>query len=81
MNKVTATKGTKEVTSYMDGSDRDLVTVLACGNAAGVMLRPLILFDGVVHIGSASKAQTGGVISQQTGLELWMMPYFSIISN
>lgn len=30
----------------MDGSDRESVTVLACGMGAGVILRPLVLHDG-----------------------------------
>lgn len=51
---VYAKKGTKEVLFYMDGTDREVVTVLACGDASVDMLRPLILFDGKMHIGSRS---------------------------
>ncbi|XP_055337311.1 uncharacterized protein LOC129587541 [Paramacrobiotus metropolitanus] len=35
-----------QVLSYCDGCDRDLITVLSGGNAAGEIVRPLILFDG-----------------------------------
>lgn len=44
------TKGKKDVTTLMIGTDRELVTVLACGNAAGEMLRPLSLCNGIMHI-------------------------------
>lgn len=41
----------KEVIGFMDGTDRELVTVLARGNAAGHTLRRLILYGGQLHIG------------------------------
>ncbi|XP_055330549.1 uncharacterized protein LOC129582943, partial [Paramacrobiotus metropolitanus] len=44
--------GVKDVLSYYDGNDRELITVLAGGNAAGEILRPLILFDGKVVLAS-----------------------------
>ncbi|XP_055356532.1 uncharacterized protein LOC129601694 [Paramacrobiotus metropolitanus] len=49
---VYAKRGVKEVLSYYDGNDRELITVLAGGNAAGEILRPLILFDGKVFLAS-----------------------------
>ncbi|XP_055344557.1 uncharacterized protein LOC129592525 [Paramacrobiotus metropolitanus] len=49
---VYAKRGVKEVLSYYDGNDRELITVLAGGNAAGEILRPLILFDGKVVLAS-----------------------------
>ncbi|XP_055344218.1 uncharacterized protein LOC129592252 [Paramacrobiotus metropolitanus] len=45
-------KGTKNILSYYDGNDRELITVLAGGNAAGFILRPLILYDGKMHLTS-----------------------------
>jgi hypothetical protein len=38
------------VDSYFDGDPKERLTVLACGNAAGIMLRPLILYDGKVNL-------------------------------
>ncbi|XP_055349060.1 uncharacterized protein LOC129595950 [Paramacrobiotus metropolitanus] len=52
VTSVYAEKGTKDVLSYFDGNDRELVTVLAGGNAAGEIMRPLILFDGKVMMAS-----------------------------
>ncbi|XP_055357049.1 uncharacterized protein LOC129602107 [Paramacrobiotus metropolitanus] len=49
---VYALRGTKNVLSYFDGNDRELITVLAGGNAAGEILRTLILFDGKVFLTS-----------------------------
>ncbi|OQV16561.1 hypothetical protein BV898_09236 [Hypsibius exemplaris] len=51
-SKVYARKGTKEVLSYFDGDDRTQLTVLACGSAAGQMLAPLVLLDGVQELAS-----------------------------
>ena len=45
-------KGARDVTTYAEGSDRQQVSVLAGGNAAGRMLRPLVLFSGVCHLAS-----------------------------
>ena len=49
VDKVFAEKGTREVQSFFDGDEKECITVLACGNAAGRMLRPLILYDGKLH--------------------------------
>lgn len=43
----------------MDRTDREMVTVLVGGIGAEKVLRPLILFDGVVHLGSGHDG-TGG---------------------
>lgn len=53
-DKVYAQKGAKEVPAYVKGSetDRENMTLLALGNAAGKMLRPLILYKGKMHIES-----------------------------
>ncbi|GAU90271.1 hypothetical protein RvY_02709 [Ramazzottius varieornatus] len=50
--RVYAEKGKKHVVSYTEGSTRDQVTTLLCGNAAGRVFKPLVLFDGVLHLGS-----------------------------
>ncbi|GAV02585.1 hypothetical protein RvY_13129 [Ramazzottius varieornatus] len=42
--RVYAEKGKKHVVSYTEGSTRDQVTTLFCGNAAGRMFKPLVLF-------------------------------------
>ena len=49
-DKVYAAKGTPEVQSYYDGDAKECITLLACGNAAGKTMRPLILYDGKVHL-------------------------------
>lgn len=49
-DKVYAAKGTSEVESFFDGDEKECITLLACGNAAGHMLRPLILYNGKVHM-------------------------------
>lgn len=41
-----------KVLFYLDETDSDLVTVLACDIAFRLMLRPLITFNGKVHIAS-----------------------------
>ena len=51
-NRVYACKGTKEVESTTDFDEKEHLTVLAGGNAAGFMLRPFILFDGKVQLAS-----------------------------
>ena len=53
LNKaVFSRKGVRDVTTYTKGSDREQVSVLAGGNAAGRMLKPLVLFSGVCHLAS-----------------------------
>ena len=42
----------RDATTYAEGSDREQVSVLGGGNAAGYMLRPLVLFSGVCHLAS-----------------------------
>ena len=49
-DKVYAAKGTNEVESYFDGDEKASITLLACGNAAGRMSPPLVLFDGSMHM-------------------------------
>ena len=42
-NVVYARRGSKRILSHPDGDTKERVTVLACENAAGKMLRPFIL--------------------------------------
>ena len=53
-DRVYAQKGSREVIAYHKSSesDRDNISLLAVGNAAGRMLRPLILYKGKTHIAS-----------------------------
>lgn len=50
--RVYAVKGTKWVKSSYTGNPKESLTVLACGNAAGMMLRPFVLYDGKVQLNS-----------------------------
>ena len=52
--KANAQKGSREVIAYYKNSesDRDNISLLAVGNAAGRMLRPLTLYKGKTHIAS-----------------------------
>ena len=56
-DRVYAKKGSSEVIAYVKGSetDRDNISLLAVGNAAGRMLRPLIIYKGKTHIYSHFK--------------------------
>ena len=49
---VFAHRGAKQVKSYSDGSTRDQLSVLFCGDASGNMLRPCVLYDGKLHLES-----------------------------
>ena len=44
-----APKGTKQVKCLSDGSTRDQISVLFCGDATGRILRPCVLFDAETH--------------------------------
>ena len=56
---VYAKRGTKQVKSYVEGSTRDQITVLFCGNAAGKMFVPLVLYDGVMLLESMVRGTQG----------------------
>ncbi|GAV01848.1 hypothetical protein RvY_12492 [Ramazzottius varieornatus] len=53
-DRVYAERGVKEAVGYVNGSesDRENISLLAIGNAAGKMLCPLILYKGKMHIES-----------------------------
>ena len=51
-NRVLAIKGTKQVESSTEYDPKERLTVLVGGNAAGLLLRALILFDGKVQLSS-----------------------------
>lgn len=48
-NRVYAPRGVPVIQSIVEGTNRDQITVLACGNAAGVMLKPFILYTGTLR--------------------------------
>ena len=51
-SKVFARKGAKQVKLLSEGTTRDQISVLFCGDATGKMLRPLVLYDGKLHLES-----------------------------
>ena len=51
-DKVIARKGRKQIPSQFDGTEKECVTVLPCGNAAGLQLKFMALYSGVVHVQS-----------------------------
>ena len=51
-DKVYAECGTREVESFGTGSDREHITTLFGGFASGRTLRPVVLYDGKMHIRS-----------------------------
>ena len=51
-SKVFARKGVKQVKLFSEGTTRDQLSVLFCGDATGKMLRPLVLYDGKLHLES-----------------------------
>ena len=51
-DRVIAKKGLREVTSQFNGTDKECVTILPCGNAAGQQLKLLALYAGKLHLQS-----------------------------
>ena len=51
-DRVIAKKGLKEVTSQFNGNEKECVTILPCGNAAGQQLKLLALYSGKLHLQS-----------------------------
>ncbi|GAU92488.1 hypothetical protein RvY_04564 [Ramazzottius varieornatus] len=51
-DRVIARKGVRQIASQYDGTEKELVTILPCGNAAGVQLRFMALFSGKLHVQS-----------------------------
>ncbi|GAU87599.1 hypothetical protein RvY_00424 [Ramazzottius varieornatus] len=51
-NRVVARRGVKQIPSQFDGNEKECVTILPCGNAAGVQLKLLALYAGKVHVQS-----------------------------
>ena len=49
---VIARTGVRNVQIFGNGTDREQFTVLAGGNAAGRMLRPVVLYNGTCHLES-----------------------------
>ncbi|GAV00362.1 hypothetical protein RvY_11224 [Ramazzottius varieornatus] len=50
--RVIARKGAKQIPSQFDGTEKENVTILPCGNAAGVQLKFKGLYAGKVHVQS-----------------------------
>ena len=71
-DRVYARKGTKNVYSHHDGDIKERMTVLACGNAAGVMLRPFVLYDGKVQLLSRLKGNREQVFCVGINRSGWM---------
>ncbi|GAU90701.1 hypothetical protein RvY_03080-1 [Ramazzottius varieornatus] len=51
-DRVVGRKGTKQIPSQYNGTAKECVTVLPCGNAAGLQLKLLALYSGKFHLKS-----------------------------
>ena len=51
-DRVVAKKGEKQIPSQFNGTEKECVTILPCGNAAGMQLRFVALYAGKVHLRS-----------------------------
>ncbi|GAU90003.1 hypothetical protein RvY_02485 [Ramazzottius varieornatus] len=51
-DRIIARKGVRQIASQYDGIEKKLVTILPCGNAAGLQLRFMALFSGKLHVQS-----------------------------
>ena len=51
-DRVIGRKGRKQIPSQFDGAEKETVTVLPCGNAAGKQLRFMAVYEGKVHVES-----------------------------
>ena len=51
-DRVVAERGAKQIFSQFNGNEKECVTILPCGNAAGVQLKLLALYAGKVHLRS-----------------------------
>ncbi|GAU89153.1 hypothetical protein RvY_01737 [Ramazzottius varieornatus] len=51
-DRVVARKGVNQIPSQFDGNEKECVTILPCGNAAGVQLKFMALYAGKVHVQS-----------------------------
>ena len=49
-DRVVARKGQKQIFSQFDGNEKECVTILPCGNGAGLQLKFLALYAGKVHL-------------------------------
>ena len=49
-DRVVAKKGEKQIPSQFNGTEKECVTILPCGNAAGMQLRFVALYAGKVHL-------------------------------
>ena len=51
-DRVVAEKGANQIPSQFNGNEKENVTILPCGNAAGLQLKFLALYSGKVHLQS-----------------------------
>ncbi|GAU87628.1 hypothetical protein RvY_00447 [Ramazzottius varieornatus] len=51
-DRVIARKGARQIPSLYDGTEKECVTILPCGNAAGIQLKFMALYAGKVHVRS-----------------------------
>ena len=51
-DRVIARKGAKQIPSQIDGNEKECVTILPCGNTAGVQLKFSGLYSGKLHLQS-----------------------------
>ncbi|GAV01142.1 hypothetical protein RvY_11897 [Ramazzottius varieornatus] len=58
-DRVVGRKGMRQVYSQYDGTEKELVTILPCGNASGLQLPFMALFSGKRHVRSRLDG-TGG---------------------
>ncbi|GAU94358.1 hypothetical protein RvY_06147 [Ramazzottius varieornatus] len=58
-DRVVGRKGMRQIYSQFDGTEKELVTILPCGNAAGLQLPFMALFSGKLHVRSRLDG-TGG---------------------
>ncbi|GAU91282.1 hypothetical protein RvY_03568 [Ramazzottius varieornatus] len=49
-DRVVARKGAKQLPSQFDGTEKESVTILPCGNAVGIQLKFMALYSGKVHV-------------------------------
>ncbi|GAU99680.1 hypothetical protein RvY_10641 [Ramazzottius varieornatus] len=58
-DRVVGRKGMRQIYSQFDGTEKELVTILPCGNAAGLQLPFMALFSGKRHVRSRLDGTSG----------------------
>ncbi|GAU91916.1 hypothetical protein RvY_04082 [Ramazzottius varieornatus] len=78
LDRVVGRKGMRQIYSQYDGTEKELVTILPCGNAAGIQLPFMALFSRKRHVRSRLD-DTGGHCYQ--GNVIFVDEHFSHINN